>query len=122
MQEQNSNFWNKLKQFLDFHFKEVSEIMAAYHWNDIPTLHKDFQNKEIKPEHHRLTTVGGSLSTMQGPFVFRGEGVYNSGKYFNVKIDQSDPNLEYPEGVVEKNEIKWMAGLDYIYFDIISLI
>ena len=105
--------YSSLGQNIDY------EIMAAYHWNDIPTLHKDFQNKEIKPEHHRLTSIGGSLSTMQGPFVFRGEGIYNSGKYFNVKIDQREmmnyPNIEYPEGVVEKDEFKWMVGVDYNY-------
>src|SRR6056297_3787 len=92
------------------------EIMAGYSWDDQPTLHKDFQRKAVIPQHHRLYTFGGSISTMKGPVVMRGEGAYINGKYFNL----SNPLLhlqDYPEGVIEKNEIKWLFGFDYNFED-----
>ncbi len=86
------------------------EIMAGYVWADLPTMHKDPLQTKILHEYHRLTVGGGSISAMKGPFVFRGEGAYISGKYFN-----SEDFMEYSEGVVEKNEFKWLAGIDYNY-------
>ncbi len=90
------------------------ELMAAYSWDDKPTLHKNFQEMSVVPEHHRLTTLGGSISTMKGPFVFRGEGAYVSGKYFNLKNPKNHIS-DYPEGVIEKESTKWLTGVDYNY-------
>ncbi|MFO7815760.1 MAG: DUF1302 family protein [Halanaerobiales bacterium] len=90
------------------------EVMAAYSWDDEPTLHKDFQERTVVPQHHRLTTVGGSISTMRGPYVLRGEGAYVSGNYFNLQDSQFQIN-DYPEGVIEKDLTKWLAGIDYNY-------
>ena len=90
------------------------ELMTGYSWEDEPTIHKDFINQKVIPQHHRLFTVGGSASTIYGPFVFKGEGIYISGEYYNIE----EPLLhlsDYPEGVIEKDEIKWLAGLDYNY-------
>ncbi len=92
------------------------EIIAGYSWDDQPTLHKDFQRKAVIPQHHRLYTFGGSISTMRGPVVIRGEGAYFSEKYFNL----ANPLLhlqDYPEGVIDKDEIKWLIGFDYNYQD-----
>ena len=92
------------------------EIMAGYSWDDQPTLHKDFQRKTVIPQHHRLYTLGGSVSTMRGPMVLRGEAAYISGKHFNFR-NPLQHLKEYPNGVIEKDEIKWLLGLDYNYED-----
>ena len=92
------------------------EIMAGYSWDDQPTLHKDFQRKAVIPQHHRLYTLGGSISTMRGPMVLRGEAAYISGKHFNFR-NPLQHLKEYPNGVIEKDEIKWLLGLDYNYED-----
>ena len=100
--------YSSIGQKLDY------EVMAAYSWDDEPTLHKNFQEMTVVPQHHRLTTVGGSVSTMKGPYVFRGEGAYVSGNYFNLKEPQFYLD-DYPEGVVEKDITRWLTGIDYNY-------
>jgi hypothetical protein len=92
------------------------EVMAGYSWDDQPTFHKNFQRKSVIPQHHRLYTFGGSISTMRGPMVLRGEATYISGKHFNL-INPLKHLKDYPEGVVEEDEIKWLLGLDYNYED-----
>ncbi|MDZ7672116.1 MAG: hypothetical protein U5K53_04655 [Halanaerobiales bacterium] len=49
---------------------------------------------------------------MYGPFVFKGEGIYISGEHYNIEEPLLHLN-DYPEGIIEKNEIKWLSGLDY---------
>ena len=70
------------------------------------------KNLTITPEHKRLTLAGGSFSTTLGPFVVRGEGAYYWGKYFNT----IDPGKN--DGVIQKDYIHYMLGLDYTLFDI----
>lgn len=87
------------------------ELMAGYLWDDQPTMHLeqvDPTTRKIVPRHHRLTMVGGSFSTARGPYVFRGEAAYTGGKYYNSK-DFS----QYPDGTVEKDQAKWLLGIDY---------
>lgn len=97
------------------------EAMAGYYWNDRATLHKDLVNKTIILEHHRITSVGGSISTMKGPFVLKGEGIYNSGSYYNQEVspqelqEMTPQELQEEDGVVEKDQLIWMAGIDYSY-------
>jgi len=100
--------YSSIGQKLDY------ELMASYSWDDEPTLHKNFQEMTVVPQHHRLTTVGGSISTMKGPYVFRGEGAYVSGDHFNLKDPQFQIS-DYPEGVIEKDVTKWLVGMDYNY-------
>ena len=88
------------------------ELMTGYSWEDEPTIHKDFLNKKVIPQHHRLFTLGGGVSTMYGPFVFKGEGIYISGEHYNIEEPLLQLN-DYTEGIIEKKEIKWLAGLDY---------
>jgi len=90
------------------------ELMTGYSWEDEPTIHKDFINQKVIPQHHRLFTIGGSASTMYGPFVFKGEGIYISGEHYNIAKPILHLN-DYPEGVIEKSEIKWLSGVDYNY-------
>ncbi|MFO7914532.1 MAG: DUF1302 family protein [Candidatus Krumholzibacteriales bacterium] len=109
----NSEFFAKysaMTSAIDF------EIMAGYAWDDDPTMHisrsVDPESREIlsltvTPEHHRLGIAGGSFSTTLGPVVFRGEGAWYSGKYFNTA-----------DAEVEKNYIHYLLGLDYSLWDI----
>ncbi|MDZ7764430.1 MAG: hypothetical protein U5K00_08390 [Melioribacteraceae bacterium] len=87
--------------------------MAAYSWDDDPTFHSQkiinqstgvIDSVVLKPEHHRLTTLGGSFSTTLGPIVLRGEGAYYTGKNFQ----SMNPVLS--EGVVEKDYLHYLLG------------
>lgn len=98
------------------------EVMAGYAWDDDPTLHvtrtldPDTQQLEsliVTPQYHRMTLGGGSFSTILGGIVFRGEGAYYSGKYFQ----SSDPQL--PEGVIQKDYLYYLLGADYTLWDTI---
>ncbi|NOY78228.1 MAG: hypothetical protein GXO76_10215 [Calditrichaeota bacterium] len=97
------------------------EVMAAYAWDDDPTMHvykkinpqtHQLVGLTVYPEHHRLTIGGGSFSTTLGPFVLRGEGAYYTGKYFN----STDPKLV--DGTVKKDYLHYLLGLDYTIFDV----
>ncbi len=97
------------------------EIMCGYMWDDDPTMHitktidpQTFQLTDltVTPRHHRLGLAGSSFSTTLGGFVLRGEGAYYNGKYFNSK----DPTLT--DGVVKKNYLHYLIGMDYTLWDI----
>lgn len=97
------------------------EIMGGYMWDDDPTMHtvKNIDPVTLQPdsitvipEHHRLGLVGGSFGTTLGGFVIRGEGAWYFGKYFLSE----DPMLE--EGVVEKNYLHYLLGVDFTLLDI----
>jgi hypothetical protein len=97
------------------------ELMAAYSWDDDPTFHSQkilnqttgvVDSVVLKPEHHRLTTLGGSFSTTLGPLVLRGEGAYYTGKYFQ----SMNPTLS--DGVVEKDYLHYLLGVDYTIGDL----
>ncbi|MFA7290165.1 MAG: DUF1302 family protein [Melioribacteraceae bacterium] len=91
------------------------EIMGGYLWDDNPSLHTikaiDPVNKIVKvtarPEYHRLTMGGGSFSTSIYGLVVRGEGAYYQGRNF------MSLNPLAKEGVVEKNYMHYLMGLDY---------
>ncbi len=113
----NSEIFGKfsaLTESIDF------EVMGGYMWDDDPTMFTNLtfnpaamtKNLTITPEHKRLTLAGGSFSTTLGPFVVRGEGAYYWGKYFNT----IDPGKN--DGVIQKDYIHYMLGLDYTLFDI----
>ena len=102
--------FSALTSLIDF------EIMAGYAWDNDPTIHviksidpttKQLTGVKLIPEHHRLAIGGGSFSATLGSFVLRGEGAFYSGKYFQ----SSDPALS--EGVVKKNYIDYLLGLDF---------
>ncbi|MCZ7603161.1 MAG: hypothetical protein M5R37_09845 [Melioribacteraceae bacterium] len=92
------------------------ELMAAYSWDDDPALHSEkilntatgiVDSVIIKPEHHRLMTLGASFSTTIGPAVLRGEGAFYNGKHF-----RSTNPLSFG-GTEEKNYIHYLLGVDY---------
>ncbi len=97
------------------------EIMAGYAWDDDPTMHISktidtlthlLTALEVTPKHHRLTIGGGSFSTTSGGFIVRGEGAFYGGKYFNT----SSPLAT--DGVVKKDYMHYLLGLDYTLWDI----
>ena len=114
---ENSEFFVKytaLTSAIDF------EIMTAYTWDDIPTMHvqKEFQiNPEtqlptltginITPEHHRLFLGGGSFSTEIKGIILRSEAAYYNGKYFQTE----DPIAE--DAIIQKDYLHYVAGLDF---------
>jgi len=96
------------------------EIMTGYMWDDEPTMHI---KKSIDPttnnllltgtpEYHRLKLGGGSFSTTLGGFVVRGEAAYYNGKYF------SSADTMLVDGVVEKDYIHYMLGMNYSIWDV----
>ena len=107
--------FSALTSFLDF------EIMAGYAWDDEPTIHKiksidptthQLTKITIIPEYHRLGIIGGSFSTTLAGFVLRGESAFYYDKYFQ----SNDPSLA--EGVVKKNYLDYLIGLDWTLWDI----
>lgn len=104
--------YSALTEAIDF------EIMGGYMWDDDPTVFSSIvtnssgRNLFITPEHKRISLIGGSFSTTLGPFVFRGEGAYYFGKYFNTS------DLTVNNGTVEKDYIHYMLGTDFNLLDI----
>lgn len=108
--------WSAMTSKVDF------EIMGGYTWDDNPTMHvqKEFvmdtttvgptpvlSGLTITPQYHRLTVVGGSFSTEIKGLIFRGEGAYYNGKYFQTE----DPFAT--DALVQKNYLNYVAGLDF---------
>ncbi len=105
--------YSALTSLVDF------ELMAGYMWDDDATMFSSIipnpnggMNLTLTPEHKRLSLAGGSFSTTVGPFVFRGEGAYYFGKYFNTL------NPAVNNGVIQKDYIHYMLGADFTLFDI----
>lgn len=90
------------------------EFMAGYAWDDDFAMHVSMPAGvlTITPEYHRLGIVGGSFNKVVGPFVFKGEGAYYSGKYF------STTEMTDIDKVVEKDYINYLVGVDYSLFGV----
>ncbi|MCF6364853.1 MAG: hypothetical protein L3J35_01495 [Bacteroidales bacterium] len=96
------------------------EMMGGYTWDDNPTMHvqKEFSiNPEtlqpmltqlnITPKHHRLYLAGASFSTEIKGVIFRGEGAYYNGKYFQTE----DPFAT--DALVGKDYLHYLLGADF---------
>ncbi len=92
------------------------ELVGGYFYYDDPALHltkqidpADMQITGLtaRPEYHRVTMGGGSFSLPLGDFVLRGEGAYYTGRHFQTA------NPAIPDATTEKNNLHYMAGLDY---------
>lgn len=108
--------WSAMTSKVDF------EIMGGYTWDDNPTMHVQKQfgkdttttpptptltGVTITPEHHRLTIVGGSFSSEIKGVIFRGEGAFYNGKYFQT----NDPLAT--DALIQKNYLNYVAGIDF---------
>ncbi len=112
---ENSEFFLKYSAMtskIDF------DIMGGYTWDDNPAMHvqKEFDMSSgspvltgltITPQHHRLTVAGGSFSTEIKGFIFRGEGAYYNGKYFQTE----DPMAA--DALIQKDYLNYVFGLDF---------
>lgn len=91
------------------------EFMAGYAWDDDFAMHSYMINTDsvmITPEYHRLGIIGGSFNKVLGPFVFKGEGAYYSGKYF------STTEMTDADKVTQKDYINYLIGVDYSLFGV----
>ncbi len=108
--------WSAMTSELDF------ELMGGYTWDDIPTMHVQkifgidsttmppsptLTGLTITPQYHRLTVAGGSFSTEIKGVIFRGEGAFYSGKYFQTE----DPIAT--DALVQKDYLNYVAGIDF---------
>lgn len=108
--------WSAMTSKIDF------ELMGGYSWDDNPAMHvqKEFEMNTsttpprpilteltITPEHHRLTVVGGSFSTEIKGIIFRGEGAYYNGKYFQTE----DPSAT--DALIQKDYLNYVVGVDF---------
>jgi hypothetical protein len=89
------------------------ELMAAYMWDDNPTMHIYPQQESliIKPEYHRLPLVGASFGKSIFGAVLRGEGAY----YFDKKFMVEDFSVN---GVKEKDYAHYLVGYDHNLFGV----
>src|SRR3990172_9524028 len=63
------------------------------------------------PEHKRINITGATFAKERGGVVFKGEFVYYQGKRFSV-LDETDV-----DGVVEKDYLDYLLGVDYTFFE-----
>jgi hypothetical protein len=98
------------------------DFMGGFTWDDNPVMHVQrhfaidtammppkpyLSSLTITPEHHRLYVAGGSFSTEIKGFIFRGEGAYYTGKYFQTE------DLNTQDALVQKDYLNYVAGLDF---------
>jgi hypothetical protein len=100
---ENSEFGGKLS----FYLKGIDFAVSAMHiWDKFPALHKEYITSDqllVRREHHRVTFLGLDFSLPLGDYVLRGESAYFIGK----PLETSDV------GLIKKNVLKWLIGLDW---------
>jgi hypothetical protein len=82
-------------------------------WDKMPALRRSTSaaGVALTPIHTRLATRGATLSKEIGGIVFRGEGIYQSGKHFST-ADPADA-----DGLVERNLWDYYVGADATFFE-----
>ena len=65
----------------------------------------------VKPEYKRLNIFGLTFAKEVEDVIFKGEFVYNQGKYFLVN------DLTDSDGVVKKDFLDYLIGMDYTFFE-----
>jgi Protein of unknown function (DUF1302) len=82
------------------------ELVGGYLWDDMATVSQEpAGTPPYTLDHNRLGMAGGSFSTALGGFIFRGEGAYYNGKYYQDTASPTAP--------VKKDYLHYMGGLDY---------
>ncbi len=97
------------------------ELMAGYLYDANPTNHvtrvvdpatHQWTGLIVRPEHHRLSILGGSFAKTFAGVVVRGEGAFYHGKRFNIE----DP--AFADGTIEKSYVHYLIGFDHNIFGI----
>ena len=65
----------------------------------------------VEPEFKRLNIFGLTFAKEVEDVIFKGEFVYNKGKYFLVD------NLTDADGVIKKDFLDYLIGMDYTFFE-----
>ncbi len=70
--------------------------------------------KAFQAVHPRMGLFGMDIERSAGPFVLRAEAAYqNEGAFYNVDFEHRPLLLlKYPEGVMQKDQIQYVLGLD----------
>lgn len=93
------------------------ELVGGHFFYDDPSMfvtrQMDMQTQQltgltVRPEYQRVSMGGGSFSLPLGGLVFRGEGAYYTGRHFQTANPMATGSK------VEKDNLHYMAGLDYI--------
>ena len=110
---ENSEFFVR---FSNMSSKADFEIVGGYFWSDDPAMHitreldpvtMQLTRLNVRTEYHRLTMWGASISMPVGPIVFRGEGGFYNGKYYQTET----PVI--PGGAISSDYLHYMAGVDF---------
>ena len=65
----------------------------------------------LDPRHPRLHVIGATLGKSLEPVVVRAEAAYSVGKHYET-VDPLDP-----DGVVRRDTLDWLVGVDYTFFE-----
>jgi Protein of unknown function (DUF1302) len=108
----NSNYgarFSALKSgwdFSGFYYRSL-DISPNFYRQVLPRPAPDLPVFQYQARHDRISQVGGTVSKDLGNAVFKAEGVYTTGRKFNVT------RLDQPNGLVEQDIIDYALGLDY---------
>lgn len=92
------------------------ELMAGYLVDANPTYHITrvvdpatgrLRELIVRPEHHRLSIVGGSFAKTVSGVVLRGEGAFYRGKRFRIE------HPSFADGTIENDFLHYLVGFDY---------
>ena len=89
-------------------------VFHFYTWDKFPTNFRTVAAPGLyvfSPEHKRINITGATFAKEYGGAVLKGELVYYHGKRFSV-LDETDL-----DGVVEKDYLDYLLGVDYTFFD-----
>ena len=93
-------------------------VFHLYTWDKFPVNLRTIVNPSLytfHPEHRRLNISGFTFAKEVNDIIFKGEFIYNNGKYFSV-LDKNDTN-----GVVKRDYIDYLLGIDYTLFERVDL-
>ena len=89
-------------------------LFHLYAWDKFPAMEREVLSPALyvfSPDHRRINISGLTFSKEINDAVIKGEFVYYKGKNFSV-IDAGDD-----DGLVKKDYIDYLVGVDYTFFD-----
>ncbi len=93
-------------------------VFHLYTWDKFPVNLRTIVNPSLytfHPEHRRLNISGFTFAKEVSDIILKGEFIYNNGKYFSV-LDKNDM-----DGVVKRDYIDYLLGIDYTLFERVDL-